>query len=103
MSDTQHRAIRTIEHKSRLNNPGRVIDTSLIDNVDPRLLDAYESGRRVEVTNTQTGETRRGHVGCSTGWTPVLLLVKRAYCSSDTLNPSDKVVAIQHGNTYRAV
>ena len=105
MSDTQHRAIRTIENRSRLYNPGRAIDTGLIDNVDPRLLDAYETGRRVKVTDTKTGETRTGRIGVSMGWTPVLLLLKRSnsHCSSDTLHSSDKVVAIQHGRTYRAV
>lgn len=57
--------------------------------LDPRFIDAFNTGRRIAL-NTW-GERKTGTVGVTTGWKPVFLLMARRNCigSSWTLSPRD--------------
>ena len=59
----------------------------------PQFAEFYRSGQRVEVTNTECGEVRRGYVGKTTGWRPAYILLNntRSRGSSDVLGEDDKV------------
>lgn len=100
-----HPAIEKIERAAQQRNPGKNVRVTHLENVDPRLLDAYLSGRRVKVARTYHNgavETRTGTVSVSLGWHPILLLMHRSdqRGSSDTLDSSDRVVAVQYRREY---
>ncbi|HJT94037.1 MAG TPA: hypothetical protein VJ777_19245, partial [Mycobacterium sp.] len=71
------------------------VDLSLLERVDPALLDAYDSGQRVKVRPACPGGEaweRTGRVSITTGPTPVLLLIHRSNSigSWDTLEAGDE-------------
>jgi hypothetical protein len=72
--------------------------------VDPLILQAYETQRRVRVRFSY-GEVATGTIGKTTGWRPVLLLMRRRtdLGSSYVIGPRDRVTAIQYRRTYEPV
>lgn len=87
---------------------GDKYDPSVLDNADPSIRDAYNSGARVRVAGiSDTNETysRTGTIGCTTGWRPAFLVMHRSNSlgSWDVIQPNDYVVAVQRGRAYVAV
>lgn len=77
--------------------PGK-FDASELTACDASILNAFETGARVEVTSTYAdGETfvRRGRVSTTTGWRPAFILMHRRSDSGswDVLGPNDRVTA----------
>lgn len=105
MTNTNHPAYQRILARAQRFNPGQEISMTLIEDVDPALLDAYMSGDRVRVETTyQNGETwtRTGTVGCSMGWSPTLLLIKTSRSTAgDSIGRDEVVTAVKRrGDNY---
>ena len=65
------------------------------EGLSPKWKPYYESGARVEV-NLGIGMTRRGHVGCTTGWKPSFMLLAQRNSTGSwiLLDDRDEVVKV---------
>ena len=102
-TNNNHPAYQRIMRRAQRLNPDKVISMASIEHIDQELLNAYISGDRVRVETTYKGGqvwTRTGKVGCSGGWSPVLLLIHRSNSSgsSDTMDADDVVTGVQRKN-----
>lgn len=100
-----HPSYQAIKARAEHRNPGKTVDMSHIDSIDPALLDAYQGKDRVRVRRVYPGGEvweRTGRVSVSLGWGPTLLLMTRSnqLGSSDVLGAGDQVVAIWDGRQY---
>lgn len=72
---------------------GKKFDAS---GLNPEFIPHFNSGDRVEITDTKYNYTRRGTIGITTGWKPCFLIMSRSNSrsSSDCISENDKVTAI---------
>lgn len=61
----------------------------------------FNSDQRIKVRSSY-GWEHTGRVGITTGWRPAFLLMARSnqIGSSDVLDASDEIIAVQYGRTY---
>ncbi len=76
----------------------RLIDYS---ELDPRFLDYFESGQRIEITY-EWGETERCYVGKSTGYKPIWLLIRKKNSFGGEALMPNKITAIKELQKWRA-